>query len=233
MLTYLETSEWEIGIDEVGRGCLLGPVVACALVLPEPTMIQKHIDRWSQVKDSKKLSERKRKELHEFIIQQVPSYGIGMVFEKDIDSLNILRATMKAMHSALDNAIRPLSDKKHVKSPILHLMVDGPHFKPYIPPGEEEEWTVKKECIVDGDATYLSIAGASIVAKYTRDMYMQQLVKEHPMLEIYGISKNKGYGTQQHMTALKEQGRTQFHRVSFRPVKEAPIHSSLQNVLSS
>ena len=152
--------------------------------------------------------------------------------QKDIDSLNILRATMKAMHFALDNAIRPLSDKKHLKSPILHLMVDGPHFKPYIPPGEEEEWTVKKECIVDGDATYLSIAGASIVAKYTRDMYMQQLVKEHPMLEIYGISKNKGYGTQQHMTALKEQGRTQFHRVSFRPVKEAPIHPSLQNVLS-
>ena len=100
MLTYLETSEWEIGIDEVGRGCLLGPVVACALVLPEPTMIQKHIDMWSQVKDSKKLSERKRKELYEFIIQHVPSYGIGMVFEKDIDSLNILRATMKAMHFA-------------------------------------------------------------------------------------------------------------------------------------
>jgi ribonuclease HII len=223
MLTYLQSPGWDIGVDEVGRGCLLGPVVTCALILPSKESIEAHKDMWAQVKDSKKVTERKRKELYEFITKHAPAYGIGIVHEKEIDSLNILRATMKAMHMALDEAIRKLTTISASETePRLYLFIDGPHFKPYMPPGEEERWSVQTKCVVEGDATYLSIAGASIIAKYTRDTYMQQLAKDHPELEHYGISKNKGYGTKQHMDALKEYGRTCYHRMSFRPVRELP-----------
>lgn len=227
MLTYLQSSGWEIGVDEVGRGCLLGPVVTSALILPSHEDIEKHKDMWCQVKDSKKVTERKRKELYEFIMKHAPAVGIGIVYEKDIDSMNILRATMKAMHLALDDAIRKLTESTHAtRSPVLHIFIDGPHFKPYMPPGDEEQWSIKTNCVVEGDATYLSIAGASIVAKYTRDTYIQELAKKHPEFEKYGISKNKGYGTKQHMDALKEHGRTPYHRMSFRPVRECRVQPS-------
>ena len=162
MLNILNEPGWEIGIDEVGRGCLIGPVVACALVLPSQSEIDKNKEIWSQVKDSKKVSEKKRKELYEFITKNVPAYGIGFVSEKDIDSINILKATMKAMHIALDTAVRKISEEELYQQkkdmPVLNILVDGPHFKPYMPPGEEEQWTIKQKCVVEGDATYLSIA---------------------------------------------------------------------------
>lgn len=211
MLEQLHESE--IGVDEVGRGCLLGPVVACAVLLPSREDVLKNEHMWKQVKDSKKVSQKKRKELYEFIIGNVPSYGIGMVDEKVIDKINILQATMKAMHLALDACLGKVDDGKY------QVMVDGLFFKVYMPRDGIE---VNHTCVVKGDSLYLSIAASSILAKYTRDTYVQELEEAHHALRVYGLSKNKGYGTKEHLLALHEHGACEFHRKSFKPISLAP-----------
>lgn len=224
--------DYEVGVDEVGRGCLCGPVVAAAVVLPEPSKIEHPMyrDRWNQVKDSKKLSEKKRAELSVFIREQC-IYGFGWIHAAEIDRVNILQATMKAMHLALDNCFRhptwdtrPSSGRRKVQ-----IRVDGNHFKPYVPPGEytEDTWALAPECVVSGDNTYLAIAAASIIAKEERDTYMKQLVQTEPTLDVYGLIKNKGYGTKIHMDALRTHGSTLHHRQSFRPVREASCSSTI------
>jgi len=228
MLEYNTTGHpltFEIGVDEVGRGCLCGPVLAAAVVLPEPAQIEHPLykDRWNQVKDSKKLSEKKRAELSAFIKEQC-IYGFGWMSATEIDRLNILQATMRAMHLALDNCFR---DSKWDTFPIgrrrVQIRIDGNHFRPYVPPGEdtEDRWSLAPECVVNGDNTYLAIAAASVIAKEERDTYMKQLVETEPLLRVYGITKNKGYGTKVHLDALRTHGATAHHRQSFRPVKEA------------
>lgn len=210
----------EIGVDEVGRGCLLGPVVAVAVALPKADVIQKD-DLWKEIKDSKKLGEKKRYKLYEFLTKNSIAYGVGIISEKEIDEINILRATMKAMHKAIDECIRRLKVVKSLHTHCIQIKVDGPHFKPYIPPGEEDEWSIDTQCVVNGDATHLSIASASVIAKCVRDTHMVELVKQYPDLDRYGISKNKGYGTSVHMEALKAHGITDHHRKSFKPVRDA------------
>lgn len=221
---------FEIGVDEVGRGCLCGPVLAAAVVLPEPAQIEHphYKDRWNQVKDSKKLSEKKRAELSAFIKEQC-IYGFGWMSAVEIDRLNILQATMRAMHLALDNCFRHPKWDERDKSSVrrrVQIRIDGNHFRPYIPPGEdtEDRWSLAPECVVNGDNTYLAIAAASVIAKEERDTYMKQLVETEPLLHVYGITKNKGYGTKVHLDALRTHGATLHHRQSFRPVKEASEH---------
>lgn len=210
----------EIGVDEVGRGCLFGPVVAVAVALPKADIIHKN-DLWLEIKDSKKLSEKKRYKLFDFLTKNCIAYGVGIISEKEIDEMNILRATMKAMHKALDECIRSMRNNTKLHTHCIQIKIDGPHFKPYIPPGEEDEWSIDTQCVVNGDATHLSIASASVIAKCVRDTRMVELIKSNPDLDRYGISKNKGYGTQAHMKALKEYGITDYHRKSFKPVREA------------
>ena len=205
-----QITDCDIGVDEVGRGCLLGPVVACAVALPPKASVLKNEDMWKKVKDSKKLSAKKRKELFDFITSNVPAYGVGIVGVEDIDCMNILNATMKAMHCALDECIDKLEeDSDHHHHQIL---IDGNYFKEY----RQEKHT----CFKKGDSLYLAIAAASIVAKHTRDTYIKDMVERFPCLESYGISKNMGYGTAVHVASLKENGVTDFHRKTFRPVKE-------------
>jgi ribonuclease HII len=178
--------EYICGIDEVGRGPLAGPVVACAVVLPKSARIL-------YVNDSKKLSEKKREELFDVITKEAVSFGIGVVDWKRIDEINILQATYEAMRQAINN----LSVKPDI------LLNDAVTI-----PGVD----IKQVPIIKGDAKSLSIASASIVAKVTRDRMMVEYNKTYPE---YDFASNKGYGTAAHIAALKQFGATPIHRKTF------------------
>lgn len=184
-----------LGVDEVGRGCLFGPVVAAAVVLPDifPDTTYQYI------KDSKKLSEQKRITLEAYIKEHAIAYGIGSVSAEEIDKINILNATYKAMHAAI-STIPPSS--------YHHMYIDGNRFKTNL----QTPYT----CVVSGDNTYLNIAAASILAKTHRDRLITTGCDENPSWEVYGLRKNKGYGTKAHMEALQQHGPIpQWHRLSF------------------
>ena len=188
----------EAGVDEVGRGCFSGNVVAAAVILP------KDFDH-PLVKDSKKLSEKQRLEAYDIIKNSALAYSVAYSTVDEIDSINILQATFQAMWRSLDGLqIRP-----------EHILVDGDKFKSYC--------GIPHTCVVKGDATYYSIAAASILAKVERDYYMTQISKEFPL---YGWDKNKGYGTLEHRKALLEYGPTPYHRKTF-------ISNYVQNKVNS
>lgn len=177
----------EAGCDEAGRGCLAGPVVAGAVIL-------KPGSDYPELDDSKKLSEKKRYELRELIMNEALAYGIGVVTAQEIDEINILNASFLAMHRALDQlAVRP-----------EFLLIDGNRFKSY--------HEVKHLCVVGGDAKYQAIAAASILAKTTRDKMMEEYDLQYP---VYQWRKNKGYPTPEHKLAIAEHGITELHRKSF------------------
>ena len=182
------------GIDEAGRGCLAGPVVAAAAI------IDQKIDFISQIKDSKKLSPQKRQELYYKITKILP-FGIGVVSEKIIDKINILQATKLAMQQAYLNL------EKNFYQPDL-VLVDG-NFVPEI--------NVKAEFVIKGDDKIKEISTASIIAKFYRDSLLQNLHQKYPA---YNWQKNKGYATKEHRDAIKKNGICQYHRLSF---STAPI----------
>lgn len=179
------------GVDEVGRGPLIGPVVACACILPVNFY---HKD----IKDSKKLSEKKREEMYKIIKENAISIGLGIVSEKVIDEVNIYEATKIAMKEAIKNLnITP-----------EHVLIDAMKL----------ELNVPSTSIIKGDAKSESIAAASIIAKVTRDHMLDEMDKEYPM---YDLKNNKGYGTKKHLEALKTHGPCKYHRVSYSPVRNA------------
>lgn len=183
----------EAGCDEAGRGCLAGPVFAAAVVLPEG---------WTHplLNDSKQLSERQRNALRPIIEAEAVAWAVAEVSAEEIDHINILRASILAMHRALDGlGVRP-----------EHIIVDGNRFMPY---GDTPHHT-----IVKGDATYLSIAAASVLAKTHRDACMRQLAEAFPH---YGWEHNAGYPTREHRNAIAQHGPTPHHRMSFRLLPEA------------
>ena len=197
-----DTNKFVAGVDEVARGTLIGPVIAACVVLP-------HIfpdDIYKEIKDSKKLSEKKRAFLAQYIKINAITYGIGEATVEEIDNINILNATMKAMLRAIDEAY-----KKH---PFDKLLIDGPYFKGYTPPGVDSE-LLDYECIPKGDMLYLSIAAASIIAKDYHTKLINDLIVEHPELNLYEIKKNKGYGTAKHIDAINKNGITDLHRKTF------------------
>lgn len=177
----------EAGCDEAGRGCLAGPVVAAVVILPKRF---KH----EILNDSKKLSALRRESLKEVIKEKALGWNIAMVDNHDIDKINILRATYKAMHLAIEGL-----DKK----PEL-LLVDGNNFIPFK--------DIPFKTIIQGDGKFLSIAAASVLAKTYRDEYMNKLHELHPE---YGWNTNKGYPTQEHRDAIAEHGTTDYHRKTF------------------
>ncbi|CAA0247964.1 Ribonuclease HII [Tenacibaculum maritimum] len=182
----------EAGTDEAGRGCLAGPVVAAAVILPKNFY-------HNILNDSKQLSEKKRKELRSFIEKEAIAFAVSFIHEKEVDSLNVLQASITGMHRAIsDLQISP-----------EFIIVDGNKFKPYK--------EIPHETIVKGDAKYLSIAAASILAKTYRDDYMEQLHEEFPQ---YNWKQNKGYPTKQHRNAIREFGITQYHRKTFKLLPE-------------
>lgn len=202
MTSYIQTEGLVAGVDEVARGSFIGPVVSACVVLPNTFTS----DKYKEIKDSKKLTPKKRKELADYIKDIAITYGIGEASHTEIDEINILNGTMRAMHRAVDSAY-----KKHQFSKIL---VDGQHFKGYIPAGEDSE-IIPSNCILQGDAKYLNIAAASIVAKDYHTNLINDLVAQNPILKLYDIEKNKGYGTAKHLQAIRENGITPFHRKTF------------------
>tara|TARA_Y100000991_G_scaffold51538_1_gene37409 strand:+ start:252 stop:851 length:600 start_codon:yes stop_codon:yes gene_type:complete len=190
--SYLDKNKIEVGCDEAGRGCLAGPVVAAAVILPKNF---KHL----LLNDSKQLSEKKRDLLRTEIKEYAIAYAIGIVDHEEIDELNILNASILAMHRALDQ----------IKNPFDSILVDGNRFKKYN--------KTDHHCIIKGDGKYLSIAAASILAKTYRDDLMKKLHLEHPQ---YQWENNKGYPTKSHRAAIKKIGVSQYHRKSFRLLPE-------------
>lgn len=207
-------TDYEIGVDEVGRGCFYGPVVAAAVVLP----LEMPQDQWTMIRDSKKLSEKKRQMLADFIKENALYYGIAEATVEEIDTINILQASLKAMHRAIHSAY---TEHRRKSIPCFkHIFVDGNHFKPYLPPGEDSEY-IPYTCIEQGDNKKMNIAAASILAKTYRDQWIQDICEKNPILKEYDMHNNKGYGTKKHMEALKERGPIEGHRMTFKPVREA------------
>lgn len=203
MTEYIHANaQFVAGVDEVARGTFIGPVIAACVVFPH----ELNDDKYKEIKDSKKLSEKKRTELARFIKNNAITYGIGTASVEEIDSINILNATMRAMHRAIDEAY-----KKH---PFDKLLIDGTHFKGYTPPGVDNE-VLDHECIPKGDMYYLSIAAASIIAKDYHTNLINEMVEKHEELNLYDIKKNKGYGTPKHLAAINKYGITAFHRKTF------------------
>lgn len=187
----------EVGVDEVGRGSLAGPVFAAAVVWnPE----EEH-ELLYQIRDSKKLSAGRRQLLSDYIKDVAVDFSIVSVPADVIDRVNILQATMSAMHGALDGLLLRFD----------HILVDGDRFRAYMPAASADAF-VPHECVVSGDNTYVSVAAASILAKVARDAYMSGLHEAHPL---YGWNENKGYGTSAHCAAILEHGLTPHHRRTF------------------
>lgn len=177
----------EAGCDEAGRGCLAGPVVAAAVILPENFSNE-------LLNDSKQLSEKQRENLRPIIEQEALAWAVAFVDNHEIDRINILNASILAMHRALDQlATRP-----------EHIIVDGNRFKTY--------QEIPHLCIVKGDGKYMSIAAASVLAKTHRDEYMRRL---HAQFPVYNWGKNKGYPTREHRRGIEQYGTTDYHRLSF------------------
>jgi len=184
---FSETALIEAGCDEAGRGCLAGPLFAAAVIFPFNYVNE-------QLNDSKQLNKTQREMLREIIIKDAVAYSVVSISEKIIDEINILNASFRGMNLAV----------KQLKTQPELLLIDGNRFK--------NETEIPYQCIVKGDAKYLSIAAASILAKTFRDDFMEKLDAEYPM---YGWKQNKGYPTQVHQEALLRFGRTPYHRKTF------------------
>lgn len=183
---------FECGTDEAGRGCLAGPVTAAAVILPED--FKNRI-----LTDSKQLTEKKRFQLRPIIEKEAIDFGVAHIYPKQIDSINILNASILGMHTSIDN----------MNTTVEFISVDGNKFKPYK--------DIPFETIIKGDGKYLNIAAASVLAKTYRDAYMEQIHEEFPM---YNWKQNKGYPTKEHRAAIQEFGITKYHRKSFRLLPE-------------
>ncbi len=207
------THPFEIGIDEAGRGCLAGPVVAASF-MPGPDFVPP-----KGLNDSKKMSEKAREYCFDYLVDKyVDRMGIGMVHAYVIDKVNILNATMGAMRNAVGS--NPSFMRGYASAWAgceALLLVDGNTFRPMHYPGYygTEPWYVAHETVVKGDGKYLSIAAASVVAKVTRDRHMRELAKDS-RYAVYGWAKNKAYCTPDHIRAVIEHGRSDQHRVTFK-----------------
>lgn len=179
------------GVDEVGRGPLIGPVVASAVILPKDFHLE-------GLTDSKKLSEKKRELFYQIIKEQAISIGIGIISEKRIDEINIYEATKEAMITAINN-LNPQPE---------HILIDAMPLNISIP----------TTSIIKGDYLSISISAASVIAKVTRDHMLYDIDKEYPM---YDLKNNKGYGTKKHLEAIKKYGITKYHRLSYKPVYDS------------
>ena len=194
----------ECGIDEVGAGCLAGPVTIAAVVWPQ-TFDEEMREHLLMIKDSKKLNEKQRYIARDFILEHALDVSIVDIDNQEIDQINILQARLKGFHKAIDKlSIIP-----------EHILVDGNQFKIYTAKNGE---IIPDTQVMNGDNTYQSIAAASIVAKCHRDDYMKSIHLEYP---VYKWEKNKGYGTQEHRDSIVAHGNSKYHRKTFGTCKDA------------
>lgn len=189
---YAKKVKYIGGVDEVGRGPLIGPVVACCCVLPKDFVLE-------GLTDSKKLSEKKRDLFYNYIINHCIAYGIGIVTPEEIDEINIYQASKKAMLLAIAEVRKKIN--------LEHVLIDAMPL----------ELDIKTTSIIKGDSKSISIAAASVLAKVTRDRMMYQLDEKYPL---YGFKNHKGYPTKKHLEAIKKYGLIEGYRKSYGPVKE-------------
>ena len=187
LMNNFSNSNFEAGVDEAGRGCLAGPLTAAAVILPKDY-------ENDALDDSKRLSEKKRFQLKSIIEKDSIDFAVFFISPFIIDKINILNSTFKAMHGALNN----------LKTIPSFIVVDGNKFKKFK--------NINHKCVVKGDAKYQNIAAASILAKTYRDSYM---IDQHNRFPVFGWDKNKGYGTEFHITNIKKYGISELHRKSF------------------
>jgi ribonuclease HII len=187
LLKYKYKSKVEVGCDEAGRGCLAGPVTGAAVLLPK---------KFSHplLNDSKKMTEKNRIELRQFIEEKALAFAVMQVSHTEIDDINILNASIQAMQLSLAK----------IELPFNFILIDGNRFKPF--------HDIPYECIIKGDGKFMSIAAASVLAKTYRDEYMERLHNEYPM---YGWLQNKGYPTLAHRDAIEKHGPSPYHRMTF------------------
>ena len=200
LLQFYEKDKIEIGIDEAGRGSLIGPVCVAGVILGDII----HNPPPYEIKDSKKCSPKIRRILSKYIEENAIAFHVQFISEKEIDTINILQATVKGMTLCVDEI------RKEIE--IDRILVDGNYFPIYL---TEDFDHIPHQCIPKGDNKYLNIAAASILAKEYRDEFMIQLVNDHNELENYDIINNKGYGTRNHKLGIQNYGLTQWHRKSF------------------
>jgi ribonuclease HII len=203
LLNYYKENTLEVGIDEVGRGSLFGRVYVAGVILPNDLD-----DEYSHmIRDSKRLSAKKRKILRQYIEETAIDYYVGYEENTVVDKKNILRTTLDLMCTVVAN----LSVEPEL------LLIDGNRFYGY---KNKDGKTIQHQCIIGGDDKYMSIAAASILAKECRDEYLDELCKTDEDVSKYGIESNRGYGTKIHMDAIKKYGITKYHRKSYAPCKD-------------
>jgi ribonuclease HII len=222
------TNQYEIGIDEAGRGPMFGRVYVAGVVLPHPS--ENSAFRYEDMKDSKKFhSETKIRAVAEYIKTNAVAWHVAYVEPNMIDTINIRQAVLRGMHECARECLRQLQTKQ----PAINvwqdafLLVDGNDFTPYtqFDATADTIMCMRHETVEGGDNTYCSIAAASILAKVSRDTYIHDLCVAHPVLNTrYQLDKNKGYGTKVHLDGIRAHGITQWHRQSFGLCHDAPLH---------
>ena len=198
LLPYQTEDVLEVGIDEAGRGCLFGRVYIAGVILPN-NILELCEEEGIIIKDSKKMNKKNKDKARKFIENNAINYNVIYKENDYIDEKNILRATMHDVIKGLQ--IQPEK-----------ILVDGDHFNLYTSPSGE---IINHECVVEGDNKYMSIAAASILAKTYKDKYIENIVKEYPDLAKYDLLSNSGYGTKNHLDAIKKYGISKFHRKTF------------------
>ena len=207
----LNSDKLEAGLDEAGRGCLFGRVYVAAVILPHDIVEEKGLI----IRDSKKVSKKKRAKLRKFIEENAIDYCVAYSESHEIDEYNILKTTMNTMHKSIDGLkIRP-----------KFLLIDGNYFIPY-KNGDEQ---IDHRCIIDGDNSFKAIAAASILAKEYHDEYIGKLCKENPEYMKYDLHHNKGYGTRTHIEAIEKYGITPEHRRTFGICKRISLFTKNNN----
>jgi len=208
---YNIENKYEIGIDEAGRGPLFGRLYVAAVILPKDGSFYN-----KNIKDSKKIKSIKMMEsCYQYITQNALYYAIHYIEHTTIDDINIRQSVFKGMHDCIREITQKIPD---IQNDSLFLLVDGNDFKPYVTFNENTKslYTIPHETIEQGDNQYMSIAAASILAKYSRDKYIKELCEEYPELtEKYGMNTNMGYGTKRHLDGIKQYGITQWHRKTY------------------
>jgi ribonuclease HII len=215
-LRYLQDTAVEVGIDEAGRGALFGRMYVGAVVLPDE--LDTFFDNGAalnEIKDSKKLTERKRNILYDYVKECAVDYSVAWCSNEQIDTENVLQADLNTMHKALEG----------LTVPVQRILVDGDCWKPWAKQPETEVYK-----IIEGDSKFLAIAAASILAKVERDNWVVSMCDEHPEWDTnYGLRSNKGYGAAKHMAGLKTHGPTPLHRMSFGPCNGGKKKSAAAN----
>ena len=209
--TFFNKEFLEAGIDEAGRGPMFGRLYTASVIIPQDDTFHQPF-----IKDSKKLSEKKRLEAYNFILDNAIDWSVTWEDEKCIDDKNIYNATYDSMHKTLDKlTVKP-----------EYILVDGSDFQIYINDGE----IVPHKCVVKGDNMYASIASASILAKVSRDQYIKEICDKYPLLDTYyDLRNNKGYGTKKHLEGIKTHGISPWHRKSFGICKNSKINKHFLN----